>query len=57
MYKYDLFQNRELDDVRTWYLKVAWNRATSTTFDVRYEYEDDSSAEYHSVRLGMTWRF
>jgi hypothetical protein len=57
LYKYDLFQNRELDDVRTWYLKVAWNRATSTTFDFRYEYEDDSSDEYHSLRLGMIWRF
>jgi hypothetical protein len=57
LYKYDLFQNREIDDVRTWYLKVEWKRAASTTFDFRYEYEDDSSDEYHSLRLGMTWRF
>ena len=43
--------------MRTWYLKVAWRRTTSTTFDLRYEFEDDSADEYHSLRLGATWRF
>lgn len=57
LFKYDLYQNRELDDVRTWYLKVAWKRAASTLFDLRYEFENDPNADYHSLRLGMTWRF
>lgn len=57
LYKYDLYQNRELDDVRTWYVSVDWKRSASTRFDVRYEFEDDPDAEYHSVRLGATWQF
>lgn len=57
LYKYDLYQNRELDDVRTWYLRVGWKRSSSTTFDLRYEFENDPSADYHSLRLGATWRF
>jgi hypothetical protein len=57
MYKYDLFQQRELDDVRTWYLSFDWKRSVSVRFDLRYEFEDDPDAEYHSVRLGATWRF
>jgi hypothetical protein len=57
LYKYDLFQNRELDDVRTWYLKFDWARTASTVFDARYEFEDDDDDQYHSIRLGATWRF
>jgi hypothetical protein len=57
LFKYDLYQQRELDDVRTYYVKVDWQRSERTRFDVRYEFEDDPDAEYHSVRLGVTWRF
>jgi hypothetical protein len=57
LYKYDLYQNRELDDVRTWYLRVGWKKSSSTTFDLRYEFENDPGADYHSLRLGATWRF
>lgn len=57
LFKYDLYQDRELDDVRTWYLKLLWKRAASATFDLRYEFEDDDIDEYHSVRVGATWRF
>ena len=57
LFKYDLYQNRELDDVRTWYLKFAWKRAANTMFELRYEFENDSSADYHSLRLGATWHF
>jgi hypothetical protein len=57
MYKYDLYQQRELDDVRTWYLSADWKRSASLRFQLRYEFEDDPDAEYHSVRLGATWRF
>ena len=48
---------RELDDVRTWYLKLQWKRTRSTTFDLRYEFEDDPFDEYHTLLLGATWRF
>jgi hypothetical protein len=57
LFKYDLYQNRELDDVRTWYLQVAWKRSAATTFDLRYEVEDDSTDTYTSLRLGAIWRF
>lgn len=57
LFKYDLYQDRELDDVRTWYAKAAWKRTGGPSFDARYEFEDDDRDEYHSVRLGATWRF
>jgi hypothetical protein len=57
LFKYDLYQNRELDDVRTWYLKCAWKGVANTTFEVRYEFENDPNADYHSLRLGATWHF
>jgi hypothetical protein len=57
LYKYDLFQSAERDDVRTWYLKLARKRAGAVTFDVAYELEDNDFDDYHSLRLGMTWRF
>ena len=57
LFKYDLFQDRELDDVRTWYVKVDWARTERTVLGVRYEFEDDDEDEYHSVRIEATWRF
>jgi hypothetical protein len=57
LFKYDLYQDRELDDVRTWYLKLDWKRSPQASFGLRYEFEDDSIGEYHSLRLGATWRF
>jgi hypothetical protein len=57
LYKYDLYQDRELDHVRTWYAGVRWKRAANATFDARYEFEDDETDQFHSLRLGMTWGF
>jgi hypothetical protein len=57
LYKYDIFQNEERDDVRTYFARLWREIGASRTFDLRYEYEDDEDEDYHTLRLGTTWHF
>ena len=57
LFKYQLYLNEERDDVRTYYLRLRFKRTEATTFDLRYELEDDELDRFHVLRLGMTWRF
>jgi hypothetical protein len=57
LYKYDLYQNAERDNVRTYYVKLARKQAGAVTLDASYELEDNDFDDYHFLRLGMTWRF
>lgn len=57
LYKYDLFSQSERDDVRTWYARMRWKSSDALSFDFVYDYEDDDSDEFHTVRVGALWRF
>lgn len=57
LYKYDIFQNQERDDVRTYFARLWREIGERRTFDLRYEYEDDEHEDYHTLRVGTTWHF
>jgi hypothetical protein len=57
LFKYDLFENHEHQDVRTYYATLRFKQA-ATVWDLRYEYEDDPGFGYfQTLRLGATWSF
>ncbi len=57
LYKYDLYSNTERDDVRTYYTRARWKRSDACSFELTYDFEDDSSDSYQTLRLGAVWRF
>lgn len=57
LYKLDLFQADERQDVRTWYVRWVDRRREGWSFDLGYEYEDDPGEDLQLVRAGVTWRF
>jgi hypothetical protein len=57
LYKFDVVQDVEREDVRTYYLRFARELGASTRADMRYEYEDSEFDDYHTLRLGFTWSF
>jgi hypothetical protein len=57
LYKFDVVSGEEREDVRTYYLRFARELGAATNADVRYEFEDSEFDDYHTLRLGLTWRF
>jgi len=57
LYEYDLFQARELDHVRVWYLRLLFDRSATMPLELRYTFEDNPSDSYHDLRMGATWHF
>jgi hypothetical protein len=57
LYKYDIAQNEERDDVRTWYVGLRHRLDDARRLDGRYEYEDAIQGEFHTLWLGFTWSF
>lgn len=57
LYKYDLFLNRESDDVRTYYGRVRHRIDDSWGVNFAYEYEDNDFDGFHFLRLEASWRF
>lgn len=57
LYKYDLLQNAERDDVRTWYGRAVYQVSTALRIEMGYDYEDDDQQQYHTLRGGALWRF
>jgi len=57
LYKYALESGKERDDVRTTYLEMRYRISTAVSIDMRYEFEDDDSDDFHVFRIGSTWRF
>jgi hypothetical protein len=57
LYKYYFDLAAERIHVRTYYGEVKHEVSESVALRVRYEYEDESSDSFHSLRLGVTWRF
>ena len=58
LFKYDVSQNTEQNDVRTYYAGVRWRQSASAAWDLRYEYEDDPGFGYfQTLRVGAVWQF
>lgn len=57
LYKFDLFDVRERNDVQTYALEVEYDHTKNLSFAARYEYEDDEIDDYHGLRLRASWRF
>ncbi len=57
LYKYDLLQNSERDDVRTWYGRAVYQVGPQLRLEMTYDYEDDDYQQYHTLRGGALWRF
>jgi len=57
LYKFDSATEEERENVRTWYLRLRWKSSKSTTFDAEYDFEDADGTDFHTLRLGGTWRF
>jgi hypothetical protein len=57
LYKYYLDIDAEREDVRTFYTELRNSVSDSTNLMARYEYEHEELESFHSLRLGVTWRF
>lgn len=57
LYKYYFDLSDEREDVRTFYAEVKHEFSESLKAMARYEYEDQDLDSFHSIRLGVTWRF
>ena len=57
LYKYQLLELDERDDVRTYYVRATRELSASLDFDFLYEFEDDDLETYHTLRVGLLWRF
>lgn len=57
LYKDNFQANRESEDVRTYYLRLAHDLTEATTVQARYEYEDSELGDYQQLRFDWTWRF
>lgn len=57
LYRYDVFLDRERDDVRLWYVRARKKLDKSWSLEASYDFQDDDTDEYHVLMLGATWRF
>lgn len=58
LFKYDVAQAEEQNDVRTYYAGVRWRQSVAAAWDLRYEYEDDPGfGTFQTLRLGAVWQF
>jgi hypothetical protein len=56
-YKYDFTSGEEREQVRTWFVGLAWQQRDDLRLGVRYEYEGADIDEFHDVRVEATWSF
>ena len=57
LYKYDLLTGDERDDVRTYYVDLAFRPEPLRRWSLRYELEDNAFDLFHQVRLDYAWGF
>jgi len=57
LYKYDLLQQSERDDVRTWYARAAYQLSKAFAVEFSYDFEDDDEDSYNALRGGVMWNF
>lgn len=57
LYEIDLFQQRERDHSRVWYLRAKNRARADLLLDFRLEYESDDFDDYLVTRVGAKWSF
>ncbi|MEE8148504.1 MAG: hypothetical protein V3T24_12930 [Longimicrobiales bacterium] len=57
LYKYDFFLDSEKENVRTWYLRWRRRARTGVGLDVPYEFEEDDTDQYNTLRVVVSWHF
>jgi hypothetical protein len=57
LYKYDVAQNVEEDNVRSWYLRMHRMISAAWSFDLAYTYDNDDFGDYQEILAGATWHF
>jgi len=57
LYKYDLFFDRESNDVRTYFARLRCRLTGDLSASLAYEFEDNDLDRFHSLRADVTWRF
>ena len=57
LYKYELLELSEQEDVRTYYIRTSRKVSSRLDFDIQYELEDDDFETYHTLRMGLLWKF
>jgi hypothetical protein len=57
LYKFDVAQDVERDDVRVWYTRVHRQMGPAWTLDCAFEYDDEDTDDYTQLLAGATWRF
>ncbi len=57
LYKYFRDVGTERDEVRTYFGEIRHSLVESTNLMLRYEYENEELDSFHSLILGVTWRF
>jgi len=57
LYKYELLELDEREDVRTYYVRGTRELDENLRLELGYELEDDDFETYHILRGGLLWRF
>ena len=57
LYKYDLFQNTEHDQDRTYFFRQRWNPTRWSHVDARYEFEHSRSQDFHTFTMQFRFDF
>jgi hypothetical protein len=57
LYKYEFLELDEHQDVRTVYLRGDYELSKLARIEGVYEFENDDFDTYHTLRLGVRWRF
>lgn len=57
LYRYDVVDDVERDDVRVWYAHLRKKLGSDWSVALEYDFEDDESDDFHELVAGATWRF
>ena len=57
LYRYDLYQARELDRVRSWGARLDWRATKLLRLRLDWTFEDDRFDRYQTARVRATWNF
>jgi hypothetical protein len=57
LYKFNVMEDQERDDVRTWYARVRRTLSSAWTIDLDYAFENDDYDDYQAILAGATWHF
>jgi hypothetical protein len=57
LYKTDVFNDMERDNVRTYYFRLRYRQGPSLSWDLRYELESVDPGPFNTLIAGLVWHF